>query len=88
MSPSEAVASSARATIGPRGALEAYDTGWALRVRSQPRMERVSFSTTSSLMCPPALPRTSTISAGRDISIRRSRLNCAQPEPPMSGMWR
>lgn len=88
MSPSEEVASSARATTGPRGALDAYETGWALRVRSQPRIVRVSFSTTSSLMCPPALPRTSTIRAGRDTSRRRSRLNCAQPEPPMSGMCR
>ena len=88
MSPSELVASSASATSGPRGALEAYDTGWASRVRSQPMMVRVSFSTTSSLMWPPALPRTSTISAGRDISMRTSRLNWAQPEPPMSGMCR
>ena len=67
---------------------EAYDTGWAFLVRSQPRIVRVSFSTTSSLMWPPALPRTSTMSAGRDTSRRRSRLNWAQPEPPMSGMCR
>ena len=38
MSPSEDVASSASATTGPRGAFEAYETGWASRVRSQPRM--------------------------------------------------
>ncbi len=88
MSPSDDVASSARATTGPLGALDVYDTGCASLVRSQPRMVRVSFSMTSSLMCPPALPRTSTIRAGRDTSMRRSRLNWAQPEPPMSGMCR
>lgn len=88
MSPSDEVASSARATTGPRGAFDAYETGWALRVRSQPRILRVSFSMTSSLMWPPALPRTSTSRAGRETSMRTSRLNCAQPEPPMSGMCR
>ena len=49
---------------------------------------RASFSTTSAEVCPPVLPRTSTISASHSISVRRSRWKSAQPWLTMSGTCR
>mmetsp|Transcript_15414 Transcript_15414/g.55451 ORF Transcript_15414/g.55451 Transcript_15414/m.55451 type:complete len:338 (+) Transcript_15414:466-1479(+) len=86
-SASEPVFSSTRTTSGPH-ACDGYVAAAPLRGTSHASGRCASFARSSSLMCPPAFPRRSTISAPFFTSRGKCRQNSEYPVRSMSGRWR